>query len=151
MEFSVTYRSKEGVWIWRETEYANEHVLARAMRLHVDLEHDAERRIEKERDEWMADHWTFYCIPRLKSVDKHRCFFCGCQTEKKQRTRDHLWPKCRGGVATVMACYQCNSAKGKMTLEQFRYLRYGGKAEFFGETVIRIEFPKAKPSSPTLR
>jgi hypothetical protein len=59
-------------------------------------------------------------------------------------TRDHVNPKCLGGRANhtniVPCCQRCNRAKGHMTLEQFRELRYGPghPVEFHGERLYRL-------------
>lgn len=41
-----------------------------------------------------------------------------------QKTRDHKQPKCRGGKYEtgniVLACYKCNTEKGKLTSEEYR-------------------------------
>lgn len=40
-----------------------------------------------------------------------QCSYCGKFFITRQITRDHVYPKSRGGVITTPACYQCNEAK----------------------------------------
>ena len=51
-----------------------------------------------------------------------KCVYCG-KYKKGRMTRDHVHPKCRGGSNRVsnlvLSCYDCNHAKGKMSLEEF--------------------------------
>lgn len=60
----------------------------------------------------------------------HRCVYCGA---KGVLTRDHIWPRARGGggVAAgniVPACKTCNREKGQMTAyEYFLWLRAQGR------------------------
>lgn len=72
-----------------------------------------------------------------------RCWYCGtCFTPKQRPTRDHLVPKCRGGLSVgrnlVLACGQCNSSKRDMSLEVYRrhlqHKRGGERVMFYGET-----------------
>jgi hypothetical protein len=84
-----------------------------------------------------------------------RCFYCGIKTRRmKPRevrknnaqtvpmdacTSEHVIPKCEGGYLTVFCCKRCNEAKGPLSLEEFRALRYEGKAiEFYFETEMRL-------------
>jgi hypothetical protein len=34
-------------------------------------------------------------------------------------TRDHVWPRSKGGKYTIWACYDCNHIKGAMTPEEW--------------------------------
>jgi hypothetical protein len=55
--------------------------------------------------------------------DTWRCFWCQrnlCRPGKSKRnalmrTRDHYWPKSRGGTAIVPCCYACNQLKKAKT------------------------------------
>lgn len=48
------------------------------------------------------------------------CFWCDRQLEKPTSrsttaaTKDHVWPKSRGGSKTVDCCIACNNIKGDM-------------------------------------
>lgn len=63
------------------------------------------------------------------------CWYCGRAVQRPQITLDHLTPIVRGGTHSLMnivaSCRTCNSAKGAMTLEEFR-AKCGVKA-FAGE------------------
>ncbi len=73
------------------------------------------------------------------------CWFCGIPlvsigNSEDRKTRYHLTPRCRGGVAdpgnTVDACLGCNNEKGRLTLEEYRAVityRKGSMATFWGE------------------
>ncbi len=47
-----------------------------------------------------------------------KCYYCGCQTEHKDLTMDHIVPLGRGGRSTkdnlVPACKDCNNKKKNM-------------------------------------
>ena len=66
-----------------------------------------------------------------------RCWYCGCPLlntfpERDQsKTRDHVVPRSQGGRRTVMACRLCNSAKGALSLDEYR--TRVGRGLFFGE------------------
>lgn len=88
-----------------------------------------------------------WCRQRLN----RRCFYCGIRLHygyfprgpaspsgSVKHTVDHVVPLSKGGSPgkrnQVSACLLCNTAKGAMTLEEFRDARYAGKEiEFFGE------------------
>lgn len=43
------------------------------------------------------------------------CFYCNKPLTKRDATRDHLVPRCRGGwldFNKVMCCFRCNTKKG---------------------------------------
>ena len=40
-----------------------------------------------------------------------QCAFCGNFINEKRITRDHIWPKSKGGLIKVPACRNCNEAK----------------------------------------
>lgn len=82
----------------------------------------------------------------FNSIRPTRCFYCGLRLTVRRehigtpnyRTDDHVIPLCEGGWLTVYACTPCNNAKGNMSLNEFRFMRYSGKwVEFFGETEHR--------------
>ena len=43
-----------------------------------------------------------------------QCSYCGNFFNTKTITRDHVYPKSRGGVLTTPACYRCNTLKADM-------------------------------------
>jgi 5-methylcytosine-specific restriction endonuclease McrA len=53
------------------------------------------------------------------------CPYCGCKMLNGQTrpTRDHLFPKAKGGSFVngmrIMCCWKCNNDKADMTLEEF--------------------------------
>jgi hypothetical protein len=69
------------------------------------------------------------------------CFYCGIELTKPPRgpgrkgrypkgfrfpksmwTSDHVVPRCKGGREKVPSCFECNRAKGELSLEEFRIL-----------------------------
>ena len=52
------------------------------------------------------------------------CHYCGCHTEPKLRTADHMTPLALGGLHSatnlVMACFSCNSSKRDMSYDEFK-------------------------------
>lgn len=40
------------------------------------------------------------------------CSYCGLTLPTRKLTRDHIYPKSRGGVLVTPCCMQCNQAKG---------------------------------------
>lgn len=47
--------------------------------------------------------------------DRHiQCSYCGTFVPEKQITRDHVWPKSRGGIIKTPSCLDCNIAKEDM-------------------------------------
>ena len=67
-----------------------------------------------------------------------RCWYCGHRLlntmplRDRSKTRDHVYPRSRGGTVTVKACQLCNRVKGDRTLEEFRAQATEG-ALFYGE------------------
>ena len=58
-----------------------------------------------------------------------RCFLCGCVLLQYWTTRDHLWPRRRQARAThggawVLACEQCNAARGGLAIGSLRFTRW---------------------------
>jgi len=80
------------------------------------------------------------------------CFYCGKPTSPKDRSKDHLTPRSRGGPAShhanlVGACKTCNHAKGNMTLQEFLdtdYLTQDRRAALGRSGPPTIRFPHAK-------
>lgn len=69
----------------------------------------------------------FDLTPRLTNKalferDQNLCLYCGDVLSIKKLTRDHVFPKSRGGANTwencVTACQDCNSKKGDKTPEE---------------------------------
>jgi len=54
--------------------------------------------------------------------DNYECVYCG-QSDKKQLTLDHVYPRSKGGPNTwsnlVTACKKCNGEKDNLTLEEY--------------------------------
>jgi 5-methylcytosine-specific restriction endonuclease McrA len=61
----------------------------------------------------------------LKGVvlgNKHKCWYCG-STSTTVMTKDHFWPKSKGGKLMVYCCVRCNTQKGSKTpLQWARYI-----------------------------
>src|SRR5438105_2885390 len=79
--------------------------------------------------------WTKY-------RDRRRCWYCGLDTLVDGPTHDHPTPLSRGGSDVfdnlVLACKHCNSEKGNMDVETYRYFLRdqrpsGERTVFFGE------------------
>lgn len=43
-----------------------------------------------------------------------QCSYCGKFLITKQISRDHIYPKSRGGTMTTPSCYQCNERKANL-------------------------------------
>ena len=72
--------------------------------------------------------WMSRPLSRLFAKFGGRCYYCNRRTKpegpiSESPTRDHLVPRARGGAARgdneVLACQECNEAKGKMTDLEF--------------------------------
>ena len=51
----------------------------------------------------------------LQRIDHHiQCSFCGRFINERNITRDHIYPKSKGGLIKVPACRPCNEAKADM-------------------------------------
>jgi len=47
-----------------------------------------------------------------------QCSYCGRWVHEKKITRDHVWPKSRGGLIKAPSCIECNIAKeSKLPIE----------------------------------
>lgn len=62
------------------------------------------------------------CNASLFRRDRHLCMYCGNQFQRNELTRDHVYPKARGGKDSwencVTACKSCNNHKGCKTPEE---------------------------------
>lgn len=76
---------------------------------------------------------------------RHRettCYYCGKSCEKHGWTRDHIVPRCQGGMRTVLCCGPCNQHKGRLSANDWRAVlafRAGvpvGDFEFHGESPL---------------
>lgn len=60
--------------------------------------------------------------PALFRRDGGLCMYCGNDFDERALTRDHIFPRARGGANTwqnvVASCFRCNSHKGCMTPEE---------------------------------
>lgn len=78
----------------------------------------------------------------IGSKSKGKCWYCGDGFSHVKRTLDHVVPRSKGGSNDlsnlVFACQRCNSDKGSMSLEIYRYhsqVKRGMKQiVFYGET-----------------
>jgi hypothetical protein len=43
-----------------------------------------------------------------------QCSYCGCEIPEKQVTRDHVYPKSKGGIIKTPCCINCNIIKEDM-------------------------------------
>ena len=54
---------------------------------------------------------------------KFKCFYCGCELDKNNITRDHYIPLCSGGTDTidniVPCCKKCNTKKNNKSPKEF--------------------------------
>lgn len=55
-----------------------------------------------------------------KIMENDYCWYCGKSMESSHLTKDHVFPKIKGGKNCIdniiMVCKTCNSSKGKMDL-----------------------------------
>lgn len=58
-----------------------------------------------------------------KSYQNRRCAYCGAPLRDGVRTRDHVYPRSRGGTNRrgnlIPACRECNASKGDMAPGQW--------------------------------
>jgi len=56
------------------------------------------------------------------------CFYCGCVLHNKNKTIDHVIPLVENGVNhnrnLVICCKECNAAKGDMSLQEFKKVKF---------------------------
>ena len=67
--------------------------------------------------------WNIHDLFELnieKISDNNHCWYCGNELPMSQLTRDHVFPRSKGGCNDmdniIMVCKSCNSSKGKMDL-----------------------------------
>lgn len=52
-----------------------------------------------------------------------RCIYCGKKLNKNNRTIDHLYPRCTGGISITNnlfpCCSPCNEDKGNLTHDEY--------------------------------
>jgi 5-methylcytosine-specific restriction endonuclease McrA len=73
------------------------------------------------------------------------CFYCKRRITKENRTIDHVFPKCWGGVSIsinlVPCCKKCNEQKANMTQNQFirwrKHSSQNAKAKYYREAEKR--------------
>ena len=62
------------------------------------------------------------CNRLLFERDRYLCMYCGQKHRVANLTRDHVYPRCRGGLDSwenvVTACFACNQRKGGRSPEQ---------------------------------
>lgn len=55
---------------------------------------------------------------------KKKCYYCGKVLGKKNKSIDHLIPRCKGGTDSknnlVDACKKCNEDKNGLLLDEYR-------------------------------
>ena len=62
---------------------------------------------------------------KRRSDQTGRCFYCDRETQTQTqncgtlRTRDHFWPRSKGGTQCVIACRRCNEMKGDQLPNEF--------------------------------
>ena len=79
----------------------------------------------------------------LKGYD--RCCYCGEKLTRKNRTLDHMYPRCWGGISIpenlLPSCKLCNQYKRDMTYKQFQEWRklesQEEKDKFYSQTLAR--------------
>jgi len=54
---------------------------------------------------------------------RFQCYYCRDSLNDHNRTKDHIWPKSKGGTLhrdnKVYACRRCNKSKGNLTLTEW--------------------------------
>jgi hypothetical protein len=50
-----------------------------------------------------------------RTLGGDHCWYCGDWLFEGIKTKDHFWPKSRGGRLMVRCCKNCNGMKGHMT------------------------------------
>lgn len=83
---------------------------------------------------------------------ENECFYCETELTKETRTRDHVFPRTKGGILCkgnmVWSCKNCNSHKGNMTLIEFKdklnqyIIKKNNKyfTQYFEKILIKVEF-----------
>ncbi|HEU0197018.1 MAG TPA: HNH endonuclease [Nevskiaceae bacterium] len=64
------------------------------------------------------------CNRLLFERDRYVCMYCGMRCREQELSRDHIYPRCRGGADAwenvVAACKACNQRKGGRSPEEAR-------------------------------
>lgn len=80
------------------------------------------------------------------------CFYCSKEINKATRTRDHVFPRIKGGTLCdgnkVWSCQECNSYKSNYTVLEFRDIlnkmmereKYANKSEYLKGILVKVEF-----------
>lgn len=67
---------------------------------------------------WNIHDLLVFNIAKIKA--NNYCWYCGKEMEPSQLTKDHVFPRIKGGKDCIdniiMVCKTCNSSKGKMDL-----------------------------------
>ncbi|MBP3213759.1 MAG: HNH endonuclease [Bacteroidaceae bacterium] len=67
---------------------------------------------------WNIHDLMEFNVAKIKN--NNYCWYCGKEMEPSKLTKDHVFPRCKGGVDDmdniIMVCKTCNSSKGKMDL-----------------------------------
>ena len=67
---------------------------------------------------WKIHDLFEFNIAKIRS--NNFCWYCGKEMEPSELTKDHVFPRAKGGVDNldniIMVCKTCNSSKGKMDL-----------------------------------
>ena len=72
---------------------------------------------------WNIHDLFEFNIAKIKQNDY--CWYCGKEMEPSKLTKDHVFPKSKGGANDmdniIMVCKECNSSKGKMDLFEWYF------------------------------
>lgn len=67
---------------------------------------------------WNIHDLMEFNVAKIKN--NNYCWYCGKEIEPSKLTKDHVFPRCKGGADDmdniIMVCKTCNSSKGKMDL-----------------------------------
>lgn len=88
---------------------------------------------------------------KIYKVTSGRCFYCGCKLSFDNFQVDHFKPKAHGGIDKnnrVPCCSDCNSIKGKKSVEEFRKTIYGYFSDDIHVRMINKYYilPKREPT-----
>ncbi len=68
-----------------------------------------------------------------------RCFYCHIPIGKKNRSKDHVNPRSKGGKTNcniIICCKDCNLSKSSFSLEEWRELLLKGKLKLRRKDVV---------------
>ena len=78
---------------------------------------------EKALKAYKEGRWNIHDLLEInivKIMENDYCWYCGKSMESSHLTKDHVFPKIKGGKNCIdniiMVCKTCNSSKGKMNL-----------------------------------